>query len=124
MAHASATDLSSSPREATHGHHGDVLGASWTESGWLVFDRGDVLAVRRCWDAAIVAAEGIEDEGLRAASFIYSSYAAAQRNDQVTAWQLVHNASSLIRDDVRAAAWTTSRLALLAGYLGETGLAR
>ena len=94
-------------------------GRSSMLAGWLAFDRGDVPASTRFWDAAIGSAEGAGDAALLAASLTYQSYAAARRGDPGSAWNLAHSASLHTPEDPRATAWATARVALYAAQSGK-----
>lgn len=88
-------------------------------AGWLAFDRGDIPASTKFWDASIGAAEGTADAALLAGSLTCQSYAARRHGDPRGAWQLAYAASKQTPHDPRATAWATARVALYAAELGE-----
>lgn len=91
--------------------------------GWLSFDLGDTAAAYRYWDSALAAARYAADGPLFACTLTHLSYAAAERGDPHTAWQLAHSAVSHAEPDVRAQAWMAVRAAQEAAQLGDSGAA-
>jgi hypothetical protein len=87
--------------------------------GWLTFDLGDADLTYRYWDAALAAAKYASDGPLLACVMTYQSYAAAERGDPATAWQLAHAAVALAGPDARARSWMAARAAEEAARLGE-----
>ncbi|HEV3169353.1 MAG TPA: hypothetical protein VGZ32_03405 [Actinocrinis sp.] len=87
--------------------------------GWLMFDLGDADFTFRYWDAALAAARHAGDGPLLACVLTYQSYAAAERGDPATAWQLAHSAVAHAGPDPRARSWMAARAAEEAARLGE-----
>lgn len=91
--------------------------------GWLSFDLGDTAAAYRYWDSALAASRYASDGPLFACTLTHLSYAAAERGDPHTAWQLAHAAVGHAEPDVRAQAWMAARAAQEAAQIGDSGAA-
>lgn len=96
-----------------------IGGALCALAGWLALETGDPAAAHRYLDSALASARYAADSPLAAATLIYLSYAAAERGDPATGWQLAHTGNGCAGEQPRVKAWAAARAAQSAAHLGE-----
>jgi DNA-binding transcriptional regulator YiaG len=111
--------LSGTGREPVRRRLAAIGGAGAALAGWLALESGDPAAAHRYLDCALASARYAADGPLLACTLVHLSYAAAERGDPATGWQLAHTAAAHAGDQPRVKAWAAARAAQEAARLGE-----